>query len=211
MSGPRPRASHGFGRAVRLASPHSFRSQLTRLQAGDADAVRRAERVRKLSLVGHGIALVAFIFLSGWCLRQISAGLVAVPDTAVQFASLFGALLLTFLAAFAVMRLGQALGHALLGVEDAMVWPRKDVDWGKQAVILDRDGIAIATRLMRRGFDWDTMARLTEDDVFVIERKRGARIVIPKDPADEDELRERLMRGITLSRPIMPQGLDEPD
>lgn len=208
MSGPAPKPSRGFGKAVRMASPHSFKSHLSKFQAGNAKAIKRAGHLRMLSLVGHALALVAFVALSGWCLKQIAAGMVAVPDTAAQFATLFGALLLTFLAAFAFIRLGQALGRALLGNDDPMVWPRKDVDWGKQAVILDRDGIAIATRLMRRGFEWDTMARLTEDDVFIVERKRGPRVVIPKDPADEDELRERLMRGITLSRPVLPQGLD---
>lgn len=197
----------GFGKAVRLASPHSFRSHTTRNQAGDAEAIEKAARLRKLSLAGHGVALLSFAVLSGWCLRQIGAAVTAVPATALGFASLFGAVLLTFLGAFAFMRLAQSAGRALLGEDDPMIWPRRDVDWGKQSVTLDRDGIAIATRLVRRGFDWDTMAELTEDDIFVIERKRGPRVIIPKDPADEDELRERLVRGISLSRPVLSQGL----
>lgn len=192
----------GFGKAVRLASAHSFRSETTRMQAGDPAYVRERKQARIISHILHAIALIAFVILSSWCAKTIAQGIVAPLSSALQAIELFAAILLTFLGAFAFMRLAQAIVRALFRVDDIMEWPRRDVDWGKQTVVLDRDAIAIATRFVRRTYPWDTMAQLTEDDVFIIDRKVGTEIVIPKDPADEDEIRERLMRGITLSNPV---------
>lgn len=192
----------GFGKAVRLAAPHSFSSNTTRLQAGDPAYVIERARARVISLILHVVALLAFVLVSGWIGRVLATAMFTPLVSFAQTAELFIAVLSAFLGVFAFMRLAQAAIRALFDVDELMEWPRQDVDWGKQAVVLDRDGIAIATRLARRTYLWDTMAQLTEDDVFVIDRKQGAEIVIPKDPADEDELRDRLMRGISLSRPV---------
>lgn len=194
--------SKGFGKAVRLAAPHRFRSETTRLQAGDPAVVVKRRRLRTASLVGHGAALLAFVALSGWVGRTIGAALSKPIGGGMQVLELFGAILLLFLGAFAFMRLAQASMRALFDTEDITEWPREGVDWGRQTVVLDRDGIAIALQYVRRAYPWDTMAQLTEDDVFVIDRKQGNQIVIPKDPVDEDDLRDRLFRGITLSKPV---------
>ena len=205
MSTSNPDDVRGFGKAVRLAVPLSFSSHTTRLQAGDPAYVVERGRVRLISLLLHGIALLAFVLVSGWCGRVIAARIFSPMSSFSQAVELFAAILITFLGVFAFMRLAQAAIHALFDEDELMEWPRKDVDWGKQAVVLNRDGVAVATRLARRTYPWDTMAELAEDDVFVITRKQGAEIVIPKDPSDEDALRDRLMRGITLSKPV-PRG-----
>lgn len=192
----------GFGKAVRLATAYSFRSHTTRLQAGDPAYVMERKRARIISLILHGIALLSFILLSEWCARVVSSAISAPLSGIAQAVELFAAILFAFMGAFALMRLALAAIHAVFGVDEIMEWPRRDVDWGKQTVVLDRDGIAIATRFVRRTYPWDTMAQLTEDDVFVIDRKQGAEIVIPKDSSNEDDVRDRLLRGISLSRPV---------
>jgi hypothetical protein len=172
------------------------------MQAGDPAYVRERRQARITSLILHAIALAAFVLLSSWCAKTIAEAIVAPLGSFVQAAELFAAILLTFLGAFAFMRLAQALIRALFRVDDIIEWPRRDVDWGKQKVVFDRDAIAIATRYVRRTYPWDTMAQVVEDDVFVIDRKAGSEIVIPKDAAHEDEIRDRLMRGITLSNRV---------
>jgi len=202
MNAQSPDDLRGFGKAVRLAAPHSFSSHTTRLQAGDPAYVIERSRARIISLILHVVALLVFVLVSGWCGRVIATAIFASLGSFAQAVELFAAILIAFLGVFAFMRLAQAAIRALFDVDELMEWPRQDVDWGKQAVVLDRDGIAIATRLARRTYPWDTMAQFNEGDVFVIDRKQGAEIVIPKDPADEDELRDRLVRGISLSRPV---------
>ena len=195
-----PRKS--FGKAVRLASVHRFKSETSRVEAGDQAYVVGRRRMRIASFIGHAIAVVVFVGLSGWVGKTIGAALIAPLGGVTQAASLFGAVLLTFMGAFGFMRLGQAAVRALFDEDDISEWPRKGVDWGRQTVVLDRDGIAMAMRFVRRGYPWDTLAQLTEDDVFIIDRKQGAQIVIPKDSADEDDMRERLFRGLTLSNRV---------
>ena len=202
MSNMPPEDARAFGKAVRLASTHGFASHITRFQAGDLTEALERERVRKISLVLHGIALLTFMLLSSWCGQVIGMALVQPLGSFAAAFELFVAILVAFLGVFAFMRLTQAALRALFDVEDVMEWPRKDVDWGKQAVVLDKDGIAIANRLVRRTYRWNSMAELIEDEVFVVRRKYGSEIVIPKDPNDEDELRARLLRGITQSNPI---------
>lgn len=194
--------SKGFGKAVRLAAAHRFQSETTRMQAGDSAFVAGRRRRRIASLIGHGICVLAFVALSGWVGKTIGTALIAPIGSLLQIVSLFGAILLAFVGAFGFMRLGQAAVRALFDADDISEWPRQGVDWGRQSVVLDRDGIAMAMRYVRRGYPWDTLAQLTEDDVFVIDRKQGAQIVIPKDASDEDDMRERLFRGLTLSRPV---------
>lgn len=191
-----------FGKAVRLSTPHNYHSHTSRLQAGDARYVIQKRQERVFSLALHGIALVAFILLSRWCGRVIADAIAAPLTGFAQAAELFAAILMAFLGSYAFMRLAQAGLRALFRSDETIEWPRKDVDWGKQAVVLDRDGIAIANRLARRTYVWNSMAQMTEDDVFVVTRKQGSKIVIPKDPADEDELREHLMYGLSLSSPM---------
>ena len=197
-----PDDAKGFGKAVRLASTHGFESHITRFQAGDLFEAMERARVRKISLFMHGAALLAFVMLSSWCGQVIGTAIVKPLGGFGALLELFGAVMLAFLGVFAFMRLTQAALRALFDVEDDMEWPRLNVDWGKQAVVLDRDGLAIANRLVRRTYRWDSMAELIEDDVFVVRRKHGSEIVIPKDPNDEDELRNRLMRGITMAQPV---------
>jgi len=202
MSALPPDDIKGFGKAVRLSSTHAFASYTTRLQAGDPAYAIAQERLKKISLAAHGVMLLAFVLLSGWCGQTIGLAIVAPLGSFAQAAELFLSILITFLGAFAFMRLGQIGIRALLDRDDVMEWPRRDVDWGKQAFVFDRDGVAIAHRLVRRTYRWDSMAELTEDDVFVVQRKNGSEFIIPKVPADEDEMRERLLRGITLSKPV---------
>jgi len=156
-----PDDARGFGKAVRLAATHGFESQITRFQAGDLAEAMERSRVRRISLVLHGIALLIFVMLSSWCGHAIGTAIITPLSGLTAAFELFAAILITFLGMFAFMRLAQAALRAL--------------------------------------FDF-------EDDVFVIRRKHGSEIVIPKDPDDEDELRNRLMRGITLSKPVRPAG-----
>jgi len=202
MSALPPDDIKGFGKAVRISAAHTFASYTTRLQAGDPDYVIAQARIKAISLAAHGIILLAFVLLSGWCGHVIGMAIMVPLGSVAQVAELFFAVLLSFLGAFAFMRLGQTALRALFDIDEVMEWPRQDIDWGKQAFVLDRDGIAVAHRLVRRTYRWDSMAELTEDDVFVIQRKSGSEIIIPKNPTDEDDLRERLMRGITLSDPV---------
>ena len=197
-----PEDAEGFGNAVRRAKRHGFVSHITRFQAGDEAVALKRARVRKLSLIAYGIVLAGFVLLSPWCGQVIGSALVVPLDSLRAAGMLFAAILLTFLGIFAFMRLGQAAMHALFDVGEVLEWPRKDVDWGKQSVVLDEHGIAIANRFVRRTYHWDTMAELIETDVFVVRRKDGSEIVIPKDPDDEDDLRVRLMRGITSAEPV---------
>jgi len=191
-----------FGKAVRLSTPHSYHSHTSRLQAGDPGYVIHKRRERMFSLALHAIALLCFVILSRWCSSVIAKAIAEPLASFGQAFELFAAILLMFLGSFAFMRLAQAAIRAILRSDETIEWPRKDVDWGKQAVVLDRDGLAIANRLARRTYVWDSMAQMTEDDVFVVTRKQGAKIIIPKDPEDEDELREHLMFGMALSSPL---------
>ena len=138
MTDQHSQPAKGFGKAVRLASTKSFRSQTTRMQAGDPAYVRERRQARITSLVLHAIALAAFVLLSSWCAKTIAEAIVAPLGSFVQAAELFAAILLTFLGAFAFMRLAQALIRALFRVDDIIEWPRRDVDWGKQKVVFDR-------------------------------------------------------------------------
>lgn len=185
-----------------LSSSLSFHSHTSRLQAGDPGYVIQKRRERILSLSLHCIALIAFVLLSRWCSGVIAEGVAAPLKSFGQAAELFAAILMTFLGSFAFLRLVQAALRAIFRSDETIEWPRRDVDWGKQAVVLDRSGIAIANRLARRTYVWDSMAQMTEDEVFVVTRKQGAKIVIPKDPADEDELRQQLMYGLSLASPL---------
>ena len=194
--------SERFGKSVRLSAPHSFHSHTSRLQAGDPGYVIQKRRERVFSLALHCIALLVFVLLSRWCSSVIAQAIAAPLASFGQAAELFAAILMTFMGSFAFMRLAQAAIRAILRSDETIEWPRKDVDWGKQAVVLDRDGIAIANRLARRTYVWNSMAQMTEDDVFVVTRKQGAKIVIPKNPEDEDELREHLMYGLAMSSPL---------
>lgn len=191
-----------FGKAVRLSSPHSFHSHTTRLQAGDPGYVIQKRRERVFSLALHVIALLSFVLLSRWCSGVIAQAIAEPLSGFAQAVELLAAILMTFIGSFAFMRLAQAAIRAIFRSDETIEWPRRDVDWGKQAVVLDRDGIAIANRLARRTYVWNSMAQMTEDDVFVVTRKQGAKIIIPKDPEDEDELREHLMYGLSLSSPL---------
>jgi len=154
------------------------------------------------SLALHGIALLSFILLSRWCSGVIAKAIAAPLTGFAQAAELFAAILMMFIGIYAFMRLAQAAMRVIFRSDETIEWPRRDVDWGKQAVVLDQDGIAIANRLARRTYVWDSMAQMTEDDVFVVTRKQGSKIVIPKDPNDEDELRKHLMHGLSLSSPL---------
>lgn len=188
--------------AVQHDESHSFHSHTSRLQAGDPDYVVEKQRVSWLSLGLHAIALLSFILLSDWCRRVIGQAISAPLGSFGQAIELFFAVLMAFLGSFAFMRLAQAGLRAIFRADNTIEWPREDVDWGRQAVVLDSDGLAIANRLARRTYAWNSMAELNESDVFVVKRKQGAEIVIPKDPEDEDHLRQRLMRGISLSDPV---------
>lgn len=199
MSSLSPDEAIGFKKAVRRPAAHTFASHTSRLQAGDPDYVVGRSQIRTLSLGAYCAVLFVFAWLNDWCGRVIGLAIIVPLEGISGVAALFGAVLLSFLAAFAFLRLCQAALGALLDTGNGMEWPRHDVDWGKQAFILDREGIAIAHRLVRRTYRWDSMAELVEDDVFTIKRKKGSAVVIPKNPADEDSMRERLMRGISLS------------
>ncbi len=154
------------------------------------------------SLALHGIALLSFVLLSSWCSGVIAKGIMVPMTGFAQAAELFAAILMTFMGSYAFMRLAQAVVRAIFRSDETIEWPRRDVDWGKQAVVLDDEGIAIANRLARRTYVWDSMAQMTEDEVFVVTRKQGSKIVIPKDPNDEDELRQHLMAGLGRSSPL---------
>lgn len=181
---------------------HKFHSHTTRLQAGDPGYVIEKNRVSRLSLALHVIALLCFILMSGWCRRVIGTAIAEPLGSVAQAGELLAAILLAFVGAFAFMRLAQKALSVIFKADHTIEWPREDIDWGRQAVVLDRKGLAIANRLARRRYTWNSMAEMTESDVFVVKRKRGAEIVIPKDPADEDDLRQWLMRGISLSDPV---------
>ncbi len=199
MSSLSPDDAKGFKKAVRRSAAHTFASHTSRLQAGDPDYVVGRSQIRTFSLGAYCSVLFIFALLNDWCGRVIGLAIVAPLEGVSGAAALFGAIFLSFLAAFAFLRLSQAAIGALFDNSNAIEWPRQDVDWGKQAFVLDQDGIAIAHRLVRRTYRWDSMSELVEDDVFTIKRKKGSPVVIPKNPADEDSMRERLMRGISLS------------
>lgn len=198
-----PGAVRGFGRAVRLASPHAFHSAITREQAmTDPGYLKTLRRRRILSVLGWIALLALFVWLRGWAGERIAAAFAGNPAGPIGWLELAGAVLLLFLGAFAFMRLGQIALRAMLDADDPSEWPREGVDWGQQTVTLDRDSVSVGLRYVRRSYPWESLAELTEDDVFVLERRHGDRIVIPKDPADEEELRERLLRGIMLAEPL---------
>lgn len=192
----------GFGRAVRLATPHRFKSFTTRAQTADPAYLRARSRNRILSIIAWIAVLAVVVWFRQWMGSTIAAAMISPIDSLGEIVSLLGATLLLFLGAFAFMRLGQIALRALLDEDDPAEWPREGVDWGEQTVIVGRDGIAVAMRLARREYPWESLALLTEADVFTLDRRQGDRIVIPKDPEDEDELRERLMRGIGLAKPL---------
>lgn len=185
-----------------LSTSHSFHSHTSRLQAGDPGYVIQKRRERIFSLALHGIALLSFVLLARWCSGVIAEAIAAPLTGLAQAAELFGAILMTFIGSFAFMRIAQAAVRAIFRSDETIEWPRRDVDWGKQAIVLNRDGIAIANRLARRTYVWDSMAQMTEDDVIVVTRRQGSKIVIPKDPEDEDELRKHLMYGLSLASPL---------
>jgi len=194
--------SEDRGKVSPLSTPHSYYSHTTRLQAGDPGYVIQKRRERVFSLALHCVALLSFVLLSRWCSGAIAGAIMKSPSGLEQVFELFGAVLMTFLGSFAFMRLAQAALRAVFRADEEIEWPRKDVDWGKQAIVLDQSGIAIANRLARRTYVWDSMAQMTEDDVFVFTRKQGSKIVIPKAPSEEDELRAHLMYGLSLSSPL---------
>ena len=199
----RPEDIRGFGRAVRLASPHKFRSHTTREQTvADPDVLRILERNRLVSIAGWIAALVLLVWFREWAGSTIGLAMIELPSGFAGWLALVGAMLLLFMGTFAFMRLGQIALRALFGEDDPAEWPREGVDWGQQTVTLDRDGLSVALLYARREYPWESLAELTEDDVFIVSRRQGERVVIPKDPADEDELRERLFRGITLATPL---------
>lgn len=201
-TGPHRSGDANGGKADRLSTTLSFHSHTSRLQAGDPGYVIQKRRERLFSLALHCIALLAFVLLSRWCSGVIAEGVAAPIKSFGQAGELFAAILMTFLGSFAFMRLAQAAVRAIFRSDETIEWPRRDVDWGKQAIVLDPSGIAIANRLARRTYVWDSMAQMTEDDVIVVTRKQGNKIVIPKDPNDEDELRKHLMYGLSLASPL---------
>lgn len=192
----------GFGKAVRLTRRHGFRAFVERVQAGDEGEIRRRARYRRLSLAGHAGAVLLALVLGGWCMGQVQASFASSPASAADLLSRIGAFLLIFMAVFGIVRLVPAAYHLGFGEDEPLAWPRRNVDWGSQKVVMDRDGIGIESPLVRRSFPWDTMAELSEDETFIIERKDGKRIVIPKEAGHADDMRDRLMRGITLSPPV---------
>lgn len=195
-------ATNSLGRAERLAAEHRFKADTTRLQAGDALGAILRGRVYLVSLMSHAIAVAIFVLLSGWIGQSIGQAIVAPLSSFGQAFELFAALLISFMGIYGFMRLAQAAVRALFDADESDDWPRKGVDWGRQTVVVDSNGISLAMSQVRRRFWWNTMAQLSEDDVFVIDRKDGAQIVIPKDPADENELRQLLFKGITRSEPV---------
>lgn len=197
-----PHYVKGFGRAVRLATAHRFHSTTTREQVAGPDYLAKRKRAHIASLVLWVAVLGLMVWFRGWIGGQIAAAMVEPLSGILQAVKLGGAILALFLGAFAFMRLGEAALRALFDEDDPMEWPREGVDWGRQTVILDRDTIAVDLRLVRRDYPWTSLAMLHEDEVFVVERRQGDRIVIPKDPSDEDELSDRLLRGITLAEPL---------
>ena len=205
MNAMLPTESAGFGRAVRLAMAHSFDSFLTREQAayGTAD-LKRDARLRGALGVAWAVPVLALWLLGGAAGARIGAALAGDVPGFGGLLMLLGSLLLVFLGAYGFMRLAQLALHALLDTDDPFDWPREGVDWGRQSVTLDRDGIAVAMRHVRRAYGWEDLAELTEDDVFVLRRRGGGVVVVPKDPDPEtdDDMRERLFRGITLARPV---------
>ena len=197
-----PNEIKGFGRAVRLASPSRFEGEVPREAVAEPPEHRWMAWVDRASLIGHGLALLTGVALRGWIGATIGG---AMADGLNGWGELFAlplALLVLFLAAYATMRLAERALRLLLDQDDPAAWPREGVDWGGQAVTLDRDGAKVETAWATRTIPFATMTELLEEDeVFIIRRERVRDIVIPKDEADEDDMRERLMRGITLARP----------
>lgn len=186
----------------RFMETSSFHSHTTRLQAGEPAYVVQKQKERVFSLALHGVALLSFLLLSRWCLGAIAQAVSGPLQGFSHIVELFAAILITFLGFYAALRLVQAVIRAIFKSHEKIEWPRKDVDWGKQAVVLNADGIAIANRLARRTYVWDSMAEFTESDVFVVTRKQGRKIVIPKHSENDDELRSQLMHGLSLSSPL---------